>query len=99
MVETSPGFSDGGGVGQHADSSLYLGEVAIWNNSWWLVVDTNFEPGGTPVDELNGSLGLDGADGCVHILGYNVSTVEKTTSHVLAVSGVAFDHLKELKTL
>ena len=79
VVETSPGLSDGGCVGQHAHSSLDFGEVTSRNNSWWLVVDANFEPGGAPVDELDGSLGLDGGDGSVDILGDYISTEEETT--------------------
>ena len=94
VIKTSPGLSDGGGVGQHADSSLDLGQVSSRNDSWWLVVDANFETGGTPVDELDGSLGLDGGDGSVDVFGNNVSTEEQTTSHVLAVSRITFHHLK-----
>ena len=95
VIQTSPGLSNGGGVRQHAHSSLDLGQVAPRNNSWWLVVDTNFEPGGAPVDELDGSLGLDGGDSSVNIFGNNVSSVQETASHVLAVSGVTFHHLKD----
>ena len=96
VIKTSPGLSDGGGVGQHADSSLDLGQVSSRNDSWWLVVDANFETGGTPVDELDGSLGLDGGDGSVDVFGNNVSTEEQTTSHVLAVSRITFHHLKDI---
>ena len=52
-----------------------------------------FESSGTPVHELDGSLSLDGGDGGVDILGDDVSSEEKTTGHVLAVAGVALDHL------
>ena len=93
VVKSSPGLSDGGGVAQHAHSSLYLGEVTSWNNSWWLVVDANLESSGTPVDKLDGSLGLDGGDGSVDILGHNISSVQHAAGHVLAVSGVTFHHL------
>ena len=94
MVKTGPGLSDGGGVGQHADGSLDLGEITSRNNGWWLVVDANLESSGTPVDELDGSLGLDGCDGSVDILGDNVSSVQHGTGHVFAVSRITFHHLK-----
>ena len=96
VIKTSPGLSDGGGVGQHADSSLDLGKITSRNDGWWLVVDTNFETGGAPVDELDSSLGLDGGDGSVDIFGDNISTEEQTTSHVLAVSRITFHHLKNV---
>jgi len=53
---------------------LNLGQVTAWDDSWWLVVDTDLnidlvisvgnhiaylETSWAPVDELNGSLGLD----------------------------------------
>ena len=54
---------------------------------------TNLESSGTPVDELDGSLGLDGGDSSVNILGDHVTTVQHTAGHVLAVTGVALHHL------
>ena len=94
MVKTGPGLSDGGGVGQHADGSLDLGKITSRNDGWWLIVDANLESSGTPVDELDGSLGLDSGDGGVDILGDNISSEQKTARHVLSVSGIAFHHLK-----
>ena len=52
VVKTSPGFSNGGGVGQHAHSSLDLSQITSRNNGWRLVVDTDLEPSWTPVYEL-----------------------------------------------
>merc|ERR1719197_1662226 len=63
VVQPGPGLGDGRGVGEHADSSRDLGEVSARNSSWWLVVDANLEPGGTPVNELDGSLRLDRSNG------------------------------------
>lgn len=93
VVKASPSFGDGGGVGQHADGTLNLGQVASGHHGGWLVVDTDLETGWTPVDELDSTLGFDGSDGRVHILGYDVTTVQHTASHVLAMTGVAFHHL------
>ena len=93
VVKTSPGLSNGGGVAQHADGSLYLGQITSWYNGWWLVVDSDLETGWTPVDELDGPLGLDGGDGCVDILGYNVSSVQHTAGHVFTVTWITFDQL------
>ncbi len=59
----------------------------------YLVVDSDFESGGAPVDELDGPLGLDGGDGRVHVLGDDVTAVEHAAGHVLAVTGVALHHL------
>ena len=93
MVKSGPGLSDGSGVAQHAHSSLHLGQVTSGYNSGGLVVDSDLEASGTPVDKLDGPLGLDGGNRCVDILGDNVSSVQQAASHVLSVSGVAFDHL------
>merc|ERR1711944_234554 len=41
VIKTSPSFSNGSGVGQHADGVLNLGQISTRNNSWRLVVDTN----------------------------------------------------------
>ena len=93
MVQTGPGLGDGRGVAQHADSTLDLGQITTWDNGGWLVVDANLEASWTPVDELDGPLGLDGGDGSVDVLGYNISTVQHAAGHVLAMTGVAFHHL------
>jgi len=93
VVKSGPCLGDGGGVGQHADGTLDLGEVTSGDDGWWLVVDTNLEASWAPVDELDGSLGLDGGDGGVDVLGDNITSVEHAASHVLAVSGIALDHL------
>merc|ERR1711931_498427 len=53
MIQTSPSFSNGSGVGQHAHSSLNLGKITTRYDSWWLVVDTNFESSGAPVNKLD----------------------------------------------
>jgi hypothetical protein len=42
---------------------------------------------------LDGTLGLDVGDGGVGVLGDNITTVQQTTGHVLAVTGIALDHL------
>ena len=92
MIESGEDFCDGGGVGNHADGSHDFGEVSSGDDSGGLIVDSDFEPGGAPVDELDGSLGLDGGDRGVHVFGHDVSSVEHGAGHVLSVSGVAFGH-------
>ena len=93
MVQAGPGLGDGGGVGQHADGALHLGQVAAGHHGRRLVVDAHLEAGRTPVDELDGPLGLDGCDGGVDVLGDDVAAVQHAAGHVLAVARVALDHL------
>ena len=93
VVKSSPGLGDGGGVAQHADSSLDLGQISAWNDGWWLVIDTDLETGWAPVNELDGSLGLDGGDSGVDVLWDNVTSVQHAASHVLTVSWITLDHL------
>jgi hypothetical protein len=92
MVKTGEHLTDGGGVGQHKNSTLDLGEIASGHNSWGLVVDSAFESSGAPIDELDGTFGLDGGNGGVDVLGDDVSTVHKAHSHVFAVARVAAGH-------
>lgn len=92
VVDSAEDFSNGCGVGQHAHCTLDLGEVTSWDDGGGLVVDSTLESSGTPVDELDGSLGLDDSNGGVDILGDNISSVHETASHVLSVTGVALGH-------
>jgi hypothetical protein len=92
VVNAGEDFSNGGRVGDHADGTLDLGEVTSWDNGWWLVVDTTLETSWAPVDELDGSLGLDGGNSGVDVLRDDVTTVHHTTSHVFTVTRVALGH-------
>ena len=46
-----------------------------------------------PVDELNGTLGLNGGNSSIDILGDDITTVQHTTGHVLSVTWITLDHL------
>merc|ERR1711981_335982 len=92
VINSGEDLSDGGGVGDHADGSHDLGEITTWDDGWWLIVDTALEAGWAPVDELDGSLGLDGGDSGVDILGDDITSVHEAASHVLSVSWVALGH-------
>ena len=92
VVNSGEDLSDGGGVGDHADGAHDLGEIATWDDGGWLVVDTALEASWAPVDELDGSLGLDGGDGGVDILGDDVTSVHEAAGHVLSVSWVTLGH-------
>merc|ERR1711896_52430 len=92
VIDSGEDLSDGGRVGDHADGSHDLGEVATGHDSGGLVVDTALEASGAPVDELDGSLGLDGGNGGVDVLGDNVTSVHHAAGHVFTVSWVTFGH-------
>ena len=55
--------------------------------------DANLESSWAPVHKLNGPLGLDCRNSCIHILGYHISAEQQTTSHVFAMTWVTFNHL------
>ena len=93
VVKPGPGLCDGSGVGEHADSSWDLGKISAGDNSWWLVIDANLEASGAPVHKLDASLGLDGCNGSIDILGDNISTVEEAAGHVLPMPGITLNHL------
>jgi len=92
VINSGEDFSDGSRVRDHAACSHNLGKITTWNDSWWLIVDTTLETSWAPVNELNGSLGLDGGDSGVDILWDDITSVHETTSHIFSVSGVAFSH-------
>lgn len=93
VVESRPGLGDGRGVGQHADSTVELGQVTTGNLLRRLVANTDLETSRAPVNELDGALGLEGSNSGVGLLGHNITTVEQAGGHVLAVAGVTLDHL------
>jgi hypothetical protein len=92
MIDTGKSLSNGGGVGNHAHSTLDTSKISTGDDSWGLVVDTALETSGAPVHELNSSLCLDGGDGRVDILGDNISSVHEAASHVLTVTRIALGH-------
>jgi hypothetical protein len=92
VVQSGEDFSDGGGVRDHAHGALHLGKVTSRDDGRWLVVDTALESSWGPVNELNGSLGLDGSDRGVDILRDDVTTVHQAASHVLTVTRITLSH-------
>jgi hypothetical protein len=92
VVQSGEHLGDSGGVGDHAHGSHDLGEVTSGHNGGGLIVDTDLETSGAPVNELDGSLGLDGGNGGVDVFGDNVTSVEHGAGHVFAVAGVALGH-------
>jgi len=92
MINAGEDLSDGSAVGNHAHGTHNLGEITTWDDCWWLVVDSTLEPSRAPVDELDGTLGLDGSNGGVDILGDDITTVHHAASHVLSVTWVALRH-------
>jgi hypothetical protein len=92
VIDTREDLSDSSRVGDHADGALDLGQVTTGDYGRGLVVDTALEASGAPVDELDGTLGLDGGNGGVDILGDDITTVHHAASHVLTVTRVAFGH-------
>jgi hypothetical protein len=92
MINSGENFSNSSRVGDHTDGSHDFSEITSWDDSGWLIVDSAFESSWAPVNELDGSLGLDGSNGGVNILGDNISSVHEATSHILSVSGITFSH-------
>ena len=54
---------------------------------------TNLKASRAPFHKLNGSLGLDCRNSCIHILRYYITTEQQTASHIFAVTWVTFHHL------
>jgi len=92
VVDSGEDFCDGGRVGYHAAGSHDLGKISARHDGGGLVVNSALESGGAPVDELDGTLGLDCGYGRVDVLGDDVPSLHEAGGHVLAVSGVALGH-------
>ena len=90
VVKTREDLSDGGRVGDHADGTLDLGKVSSWDDGGWLVVNTALETGWAPVDELDGTLGLDGSNGGVDVLGPLLWAVSDKVALLAAVVAWSF---------
>jgi len=92
VIDSWEDLSNSSWVGDHADGSHNFSEITTWNNCGWLIVNTAFEASWAPVDELDGSLGLDGGDSSVDILGDDITSVHEAASHIFTVSWVALGH-------
>ena len=57
-IQPGPCIRDGGRVREHANASDDAGEITIWDVCWWFVGDTNLEARWTPVNEPDGTPGL-----------------------------------------
>jgi len=92
MIESAEDLSNGGGVADHAASSHNLGEITSRYNCGGLIVDSDLESSWTPIDELNGSLGLNGGNSGIDVFGDNISSVHHGASHIFSMSGIALGH-------
>ena len=93
LVEASPRFGNRRRVAQHAHGTLHFGQVAAGHGRRRLIVEADLEAGRTPVDELDGLLGLDGGYGRVDVLGDDIAAIQHAAGHVLALARIALDHL------
>lgn len=93
VIETGPSGGDGSGVGKHTERSRDLGKIAARDERRRLIADTNLETGRTPVNKLDSPLSSDVGDSSVDVLGDNIASVKHTARHILALSGIALNHL------
>ena len=92
MIKSAEDLSNGSGVTDHAACSHHFGKITSWYDCRGLIVDADFEASGAPVDELDGSLGLDGGDGCIDVFGDDVTTIHHGAGHVLTMTGITLSH-------
>jgi hypothetical protein len=92
VVNARESLGNGSSVGNHANGTLDTGEITSRNNGRRLVVDATFESSRTPIDKLDSTLGLDGGNSSVDILGDDISAVHEAASHVLSMTRVTLSH-------
>ena len=92
VIDSWEDLSNSGWVRDHTDGSHDFSKISTWNNCRWLIVDTTLEASWAPVNELDGSLGLNSSNGCIDILGDDITSVHEATGHVFTMSGVTLCH-------
>jgi hypothetical protein len=92
MINSREDLSNGSRVGDHANGSHDLGKITTGNDGRRLIVNTTLEASRAPVNKLDGSLGLDGSNGGVDILGDDITSEHEAACHVLSVSRVTLGH-------
>ena len=80
-TETAPGSGDSSCVREHTQAAVDLGQVTARDTGGSLTADTKLESGRAPIHDPNRLPGLDGSDGCLDILGNDVTTIKQTTGH------------------
>ena len=74
-------------------SAIDFGQISVGNHLGWLVANTDLESSWAPVNELNGALRFQCSNSGVHVIGDNITTVQKAGRHVFTIPRIAFDHL------
>ena len=74
-------------------SAVNLRQIAVGDHLRWLETDANLETSRTPINKLNGTLGFEGRNSPVCLFWPDISPVKQASSHVFAITGVAFHHL------
>ena len=72
FIHFSPCILDCGGIVQAAYGTMHLGQISAGYNGGRLVIDTNFEACGTPVNKLHCFLRFDLSNRHIYILGCNL---------------------------
>jgi hypothetical protein len=110
VVETRPGFCDGGGVGKLGYRAVNGRKFAAWDahgflgfelvdffvqNGFkaYLIVDSQLEASRTPLDEVEGGLGLEGCYSRSAVAWDDITTIKEGNCHVFAIAGIADNHL------
>lgn len=93
VIQTAPCICDSGGVGEHTDGTVDVSHSSVGDLLGLLVVDSQLETSRAPLNQVEGGLGLDGSHGLSTLLGNNITTVQQSDGHVLAIARVTDDHL------
>merc|ERR1711977_280697 len=89
VVYAAKNLCNGRGIGNHADGTHDLRQIAARYDRRRLVVNPALKSCGTPVDELNGPLRLDSCDRGIDVLRDDIPSVHHATRHILAMTRVA----------
>ena len=67
--------------------------LRVWIFSGATLELTNLKSSWAPVHELNSPLSLDGGNSSIDIFGYNITSIQQTACHILAMTRITLYHL------
>ena len=70
-----------------------MGWMGGWNGHLLGVVNTKLESSGAPLNQVERGLGLERTGSSSAVTGHNVTAVQQSNGHVLAIARIANNHL------
>lgn len=93
VIDFCPGLNDSCCRSQHGACSCDGCQVSSFHNCWRLAVDSDLEASRWPFDELQLAIFLYFGDSWIHVLRYDVASIQHAACDVLSTITIALHHL------